>query len=84
MTFEEWWATLTTREQARMVKEDVLEAWNTSQASEREACAKVCEDISDEYQKREGHKYPEMKTDAQSGASDCVYAILARSEKEVK
>jgi hypothetical protein len=48
MTFEKWWATLTTREQARMVKEDVLEAWNTSQASEREACAKLCESMNGE------------------------------------
>jgi hypothetical protein len=40
-------------------------------------CSKLCEEISDEYQEREGRKYPEMKTDAQSGASECDYKIRA-------
>jgi hypothetical protein len=42
---------------------------------ERRRYAKLCEDISDEYQRREGMKYPELKTDAQTGADDCVSAI---------
>ena len=45
---------------------------------EREACAKVCDDISDEYQEREGLKYAELRTDAQTGASDCAAVIRAR------
>ena len=44
-------------------------------AAERERCAQLCEDISDEYQRREGMKYPELKTDAQEGASKCAAAI---------
>lgn len=47
-------------------------------AAERDECAKVCESISDEYHRREGFKYPEMKTDAETGASDCEDAIRAR------
>lgn len=49
-------------------------------AAEREECAKVCEAISDEYHRREGFKYPEMKTDAETGASDCEAAIRARGK----
>jgi hypothetical protein len=37
MTFNEWWATLDTREQARMVKADVAEA-----CAAIATCAKQC------------------------------------------
>lgn len=43
-----------------------------------EECAVICEGIEDEYQRREGHKYPELKSDAQTGASDCAAAIRAK------
>lgn len=46
-------------------------------AAERERCAKLCEDIGDAYQTSEGHKWPELKTDAQTGAHDCAAAIRA-------
>lgn len=46
---------------------------------EREACAKVCEEISDGYMRSESRRFPEMKTDAQTGASDCEDAIRARN-----
>ena len=64
MTFDEWWGTLTTREQARMVKDDVAEAWQAAFQDgyekgiaafheavkvEREACAKVCEEFGKEW-----------------------------------
>lgn len=48
---------------------------------EREACAKVCEEISDGYMRSESRRFPEMKTDAQTGASDCEDAIRARWAK---
>lgn len=41
--------------------------------------AEICERISDEYHDREGAKYPELKTDAETGASDCESAIRARA-----
>ena len=62
MKFDDWWATLTTREQARMVKDDCSEAWHEgfkdgyekgvsafheSVKIEREACARVCESEAD-------------------------------------
>jgi hypothetical protein len=46
-------------------------------AAERERCAKVCDDIGDEYQRREGMKFPELRTDAETGASKCAAAIRA-------
>ena len=49
-------------------------------AVEREACAKVCEEIEDDYQERESLRYAELKTDAQTGASDCAHRIRARGE----
>lgn len=49
-------------------------------AAEREACAKVCEEIEDEYRERESLRYAELRTDAQTGASDCAYRIRARGD----
>ena len=48
-------------------------------AKERERAARVCEGISDAYNRREGLKYPELKTDAETGADECADAIRARS-----
>ncbi|MCB5206095.1 hypothetical protein [Methylovorus mays] len=42
-----------------------------------EAAAELLENISDDYQEREYSKWPEMRTDAQSGISECVGKILA-------
>ena len=72
MNFYDWWATLTTREQARMVKDDCAEAWqegfkdgyekgvsafHDSVKIEREACAKVCDDQANEPECPERAKY---------------------------
>ena len=62
---------------AEWVKNAIMEAV----AEEREACAVVCEQIADDYAKREGMKYAEMKTDAQTGATNCEYAIRSRNEQ---
>ena len=51
-------------------------------AAEREACAKACEEIEDDYRERESLRYAELKTDAQTGASDCAAAIRARGEPD--
>ena len=50
-------------------------------AAERERAATVCERIADDYNRREGLKYAELKTDAQTGADECAYAIRARSDQ---
>lgn len=50
-------------------------------ASEREACAKVCEEIEDEYREHESLKYAELRTDAQTGASDCAATIRIRGNQ---
>ena len=49
-------------------------------AAEREACAKVCEEIEDDYRERESFRYAELKTDAQTGASDCAHRIRVRGD----
>lgn len=49
-------------------------------AEEREACARLCEDLSDEYQRTEGRKYPELKSDAETGAGRCADAIRQRGQ----
>lgn len=46
---------------------------------EREANAAACEAIADEYQRREGRRFPELKSDANTGAEACAAAIRARS-----
>ena len=44
-------------------------------AAERERCAKLCEELADKYQCAEGREYPELRSDAQAGASACENAI---------
>lgn len=58
-------------------------AYQASRAAALEDAAKVCEDVADEYNRSEGGKWPELKSDAQSGASACENAIrsLASSEQ---
>jgi hypothetical protein len=46
-------------------------------AAERERCKDLCEAISDQYREREGLRYPELRTDAETGAGDCAAAIEA-------
>jgi len=55
--------------------------WQAAQADAFERAAKVCEAVSDEYQQREGMRYPEMKTDAETGAEDCAEAIRALAKE---
>lgn len=52
-----------------------VDALEGAVAAERERCAALCDDISDEYQHRECHRFPELKTDAQAGAEHCADAI---------
>lgn len=49
-------------------------------AAEREACAKVCDQIEEDYWERESLRCVEHRTDAQAGASDCAYRIRARGD----
>ena len=50
-------------------------------AAERERAATVCERIADDYNRREGLKYPELKTDAETGANECADAIRAGAKE---
>ena len=42
-----------------------------------EEAAAICEKIGDEYDEREGRRYPELRTDAVGGCRDCESAIRA-------
>lgn len=52
---------------------------NKYRAEGMRMAAEICEHISDEYREREGRRYPELKTDAESGASDCESSIRAQA-----
>lgn len=39
MTFNDWWSTLETHEQTRMVREDMAKAWYAAANAERDLCA---------------------------------------------
>ena len=46
-------------------------------AKERERAAMVCERIADDYNRSDCLMYPELMTDAGTGANDCAAAIRA-------
>lgn len=48
---------------------------------EREACAKVCDEISSDYCTRELRRFAELRTDAEIGAGKCAAEIRARGAK---
>jgi hypothetical protein len=47
-------------------------------AHEREACAKVCDEIQERCSKRNMGRWPEDCPDDEDGAEDCATAIRAR------
>lgn len=51
--------------------------WDASRLAALEEAAKVCEGIDDKYGEDEGGRWPELKSDAQTGARDCESAIRA-------
>jgi hypothetical protein len=77
MTFEEWWETEGRKWEPSGQSNVAWMAWEAATTAERERCAKVCEDVSDEFQLNEGKKYAELKTDAESGALHCAARIRA-------
>ena len=78
MTFEEWWVKgnwLGTYEERLRAKA----AWQAATEAEREACAKVCEDITTSGDWADSH---EEIVSWGVGTSDCADAIRARSTTE--
>ena len=49
-------------------------------AAEREACAKVCESIVDEYTRLNSRRAPGLRFEAEVGAMKCESAIRARGQ----
>lgn len=56
--------------------------WQAARQSALEEAAKVCEDIADEFNRSEGGKWPELKSDAQTGASQCEAALRALAQTQ--
>lgn len=44
-------------------------------------CRRICADIADKYAETEGRLYPELKSDAQTGAGDCEIAIIQAAKE---
>lgn len=42
--------------------------------------ADECEEVGDEYTKREGRKYPELRSDATTGAYSCMAAARTKAD----
>ncbi|MRT30840.1 hypothetical protein [Herbaspirillum sp. CAH-3] len=60
-----------------MVSAIMGHAVTQGRAAGLEEAAKVCENLGDDYDRRESHKWPEMKSDAYTGCQDCESAIRA-------
>jgi len=82
MTFDEWYELPHDDAEKTMHYEDLhrslcLYVWNAAIAAEREACAKVCDEISNNYDKKftwdAAIAYAEI-------ADECADAIRARGE----
>lgn len=73
-----------TRHQGGLYANSTMQGrWTVWQAARRSAlleAAMVCENIADEYDRREGGKWPELKSDAKTGASNCENALRALAD----
>jgi hypothetical protein len=66
-------------QQPRAMAQAYENGYKAGAAAEREACAKVCEDIEEAYQRQESMRHPALRTDAETGSGECADAIRARS-----
>ena len=57
-------------------------AYSAGRKAGMEEAAKICERLGDEFREREGLRYAELKTDAETGCNDCEYAIRAAMEAD--
>lgn len=55
-------------------------AWQASRRAALEEAAQVCEEVGDEYGESEGGRWPELKSDAQTGARNCESAIRSLAD----
>jgi hypothetical protein len=81
MTFEEWWA-----QQPKDVTRPIgpREAWEAATAIERMACADLCQRAGDTFLAQERFMPDNQKADAGQVAGACRFAILARSNAELR
>jgi hypothetical protein len=77
MTFNQWWGSLKWSYAARIFMEPTGRlfaemAWNAAVRAEREACAKVCDEMEQQAEGTECCKWPTP--------ADCAYAIRVRGQ----
>ena len=77
MTFQEWFYSAPHRAKYTNDHSAYLAAQEAWEAA-HEACAKVCDDIEEAYQRQESIRYPALRTDAETGSGECASAIRAR------
>jgi hypothetical protein len=74
MTFNEWekdnWMYVDVKDNARVI-------WDAAQLSERDACAKACEEVAESYR---GSRYGKA---AECIGDNCVESIRMRSNVEI-
>lgn len=85
MDFEEWAAAepgMNERDDtARLVKLEARRAWQAGCAAEREACAKVCDDVRNQDARGGNDSYLEGR---QMGATVCMNTIRKRSNVQIE
>ena len=68
MNFNQWWATLTDKEQKLLGQHNARFVWDAAATAEREACAEIC----DRFQARNVGMQP----------AECAGAIRARNNND--
>lgn len=79
MTFDEWWQQEPVSDFSGVQASHVEAAWNAAVLAEREACAKVCEEL--EMSEDMLKKNQDTTVGWEGGSFDCADAIRARSDK---
>lgn len=72
MNFNQWWATLTDKEQKLLGQHNARFVWDAAATAEREACAKVCEENATDL----------SEGDWDSACTNCANRIRARNNND--
>ena len=88
MTHDKWWykvgsgiRPLPNEDFEEFSKRVTRIAWDASVAAEREACAKVCDEIEEKCSERNQGRFPQDCLPDEVGAEICAVAIRARGQE---
>lgn len=82
MDFDEWWNSIAPKNSMQAFRKMALNAWNVAAKEEREACAKVCDEISGQAWALWETVADPIEQGRSIGADHCADAIRVRSNKE--